>query len=94
MSSQGWSKQKIQTKAHKVENKQNALEKTHQEEKNNTRGGKKQKKCSNHLMAAKAQSKRRWKKEDKKRPNIRLYVKSGYVKDNMNRLHRRIYLFI
>jgi hypothetical protein len=45
MSSQGWSKQKIQTKGHEVENKQNALEKTHQEEKNNTRGGKKQKKA-------------------------------------------------
>jgi len=45
MSSQGWSKQKIQTKGHKVENKQNALEKTHKEEKNNIRGGKKQKKA-------------------------------------------------
>ncbi len=45
MSSQGWSKQKIQTKGHKVENKQNALEKTPQYEKNNIRQGKKQKKA-------------------------------------------------
>jgi hypothetical protein len=44
MSSQGWSKQKNRTKGHKVESKQNALKKTHQEEKNNTRGGKNQKK--------------------------------------------------
>jgi hypothetical protein len=35
-------------------------------------------------MAAKAWSKRKWKKEDKKRPNIRLDVKSGYVKDKIN----------
>jgi hypothetical protein len=44
MSTQGWPKQKNQTKGHKVENKQNALKKAHQEEKNNIRGGKKQKK--------------------------------------------------
>ncbi len=45
-------------------------------------------------MVAKAWSKKKWKKEDKKRPNSRLDVKSGYVKDNINWLHRRIYLFI
>jgi hypothetical protein len=44
MSSQGWSKQKNQTKGHKVESKQNGLIKTHQEEKNNIKVGKKQKK--------------------------------------------------
>jgi hypothetical protein len=44
MSSQGWSKQNNQTKGHKVESKQNALEKAHQEEKNNIKGGRKQKK--------------------------------------------------
>jgi len=44
MSSQGWSKQKDQTEGHKVESKQNALKKTHQEKKKNIKGGKKQKK--------------------------------------------------
>jgi hypothetical protein len=45
MNSQRWSKRNIQTKGHKVENKQNSFEKVHQEEKNNTRGGKKKKKA-------------------------------------------------
>jgi hypothetical protein len=35
-------------------------------------------------MVAKAWIKRGWKKEDKKRPNIRLDVKSDYVKNNIN----------
>jgi hypothetical protein len=45
MSSQGWSKRKNQTKGHKVENEQNALEKAHQKKNRNARGGKKQNKA-------------------------------------------------
>jgi hypothetical protein len=45
-------------------------------------------------MVAKARSKRGWTKEDKKRPSSRLDVKNGYVKDAINLLHKRIYLFI
>jgi hypothetical protein len=44
MGSQGWSKQKNQTKGPTVESKQNALKKAHLEKKNNIRGGRKQKK--------------------------------------------------
>jgi hypothetical protein len=52
------------------------------------------KESSNHPMVVKAWNKRRWKKENRKRPSNRLDVRIGYVKDDINWLHRRIYLFI
>ncbi len=76
-------KAKNQTKGHKVENNQNALEKALQEEKNNIKGGKKQ---------MKAQIIQWWlghgAKEDGRKNTrkdlYRLDAKSSYVKDNVN----------
>jgi hypothetical protein len=83
MSSQGWSKQKNQTKGHKVENNQNALEKAHQEKKNNTRGGKKQKKAQIIQWWLGHGAKEDGRKKTRKDLS-RLDARTGYVKDGVN----------
>jgi len=82
MSYQGWSKQNNQTKGHKVENNQNALEKAHKEEKN-TKGGKKQKKAQIIKWWLGHGAKEDGRKKTRKNLN-RLDARSSYVKDCVN----------